>query len=67
MHRRAIRVYSASISSDKRVDPIVVDVTVEHLEPASPAGEADIDHVDRAAIPRTFERKRHDFPDTDKS
>jgi Fusaric acid resistance protein family len=28
---------------------------------------SDIDHVDRAAIPRMFERKRHDFPDTDES
>src|ERR1700676_3736451 len=28
---------------------------------------AGIDHVDRTAIPRMFERKRHDFPDTDES
>src|SRR5260370_32392933 len=28
---------------------------------------AGIDHIDRAAIPRMFERKRHDFPDTDES
>jgi hypothetical protein len=28
---------------------------------------ADIDHIDRTAIPRMFERKRHDFPDTDES
>src|ERR1700747_2959245 len=26
-----------------------------------------IDHIDRTAIPRMFERKRHDFPDTDES
>ena len=26
-----------------------------------------IDHIDRAAIPGMFERKRHDFPDTDES
>jgi hypothetical protein len=28
---------------------------------------AGIDHIDRTAIPRMFERKRHDFPDTDES
>jgi hypothetical protein len=28
---------------------------------------AGIDHIDRTAIPRVFERKRHDFPDTDES
>ena len=26
---------------------------------------AGIDHLDRAAIPRMFERKRDDFPNTD--
>jgi hypothetical protein len=26
---------------------------------------AGTDHIDRAAIPRMFERKRDDFPDTD--
>jgi hypothetical protein len=28
---------------------------------------AGVDHIDSAAIPRVFERKRHDFPDTDES
>src|ERR1700730_2077817 len=28
---------------------------------------AGIDHIDRTAIPRMFERKRHDFPDADES
>src|SRR5580693_10470074 len=26
-----------------------------------------VDQIDRTAIPRMFERKRHDFPDTDES
>jgi hypothetical protein len=28
---------------------------------------AGIDHIDRTTIPRMFERKRHDLPDTDEA
>ena len=62
MHRWTIRVYPATISSHKRVDPIVVDITVEHFEPAPPVGEADI-----VVVPSALVQTAHDHdivPDT---
>src|SRR5258708_35431371 len=48
-------------------DPFIRQPTSELLCQFGSLLFAGIDHVDRAAIPRMFERKCHDFPDTDES
>src|SRR6266446_6681760 len=48
-------------------DPFIRQPTSELLCQFGSLLFAGIDHVDRAAIPRMFERKCHHFPDTDES
>src|SRR5271165_2465793 len=57
MHRAAVGVDTAPVAGDDRIDPVVVDITVEDLEPAARPGEAQ--RV--APVGRLIQGRDHDY------